>query len=434
MLDKLGESLSKAVRRIALSGLVDEKVIKEAVKEIQRALLSADVNVRLVMEISKRIEERALQEKPKGGLSRREHAIAIVHEELVNLLGKREEFRPTKGRMMLVGLQGSGKTTTAVKLAKFYAKRGFKPYIIAGDTFRPAAYEQMKQLAEPLKIGVFGDPSAKDPIALLERGLAEARGDLIILDTAGRHRSEEELFREMKELEGAFRPQERLLVVDSTVGQQAGAQAKAFHEAIGITGVILTKLDGSAKGGGALSAVAETSAPIRFIGLGERLDDLEPFEGDRFISRLLGMGDLKGLLEKAQETMEEGKVREIMKGDLTLYDLQEQIKAISKLGPLSAVLKMIPGIGMAVPKEATEVTEAKMKKFSTIIDSMTRMEREEPKAIDSSRMKRVARGSGSTVEEVKELLNYYWTMKKALKGLKRGAKGPWAKLMRGGMR
>ncbi|MEK6978092.1 MAG: signal recognition particle protein Srp54 [Candidatus Hydrothermarchaeota archaeon] len=434
MLDKLGESLSKAVRRIALSGLVDEKIIKEAVKEIQRALLSADVNVRLVMEISKRIEERALQEKPKGGLSRREHAIAIVHEELVNLLGKREEFRPTKGRIMLVGLQGSGKTTTAVKLAKFYAKRGLKPYIIAGDTFRPAAYEQMRQLAEPLKIGVFGDPSAKDPIALLERGLAEARGDLIILDTAGRHRSEEELFREMKKLEGAFSPQERLLVIDSTIGQQAGAQAKAFHEAIGITGVILTKLDGSAKGGGALSAVAETSAPIRFIGLGERLDDLELFDSGRFISRLLGMGDLKGLLEKAQETMDEGKAREIMKGDLTLYDLQEQIRAISKMGPLSAVLKMIPGMGTAVPKEATEVTEAKMRKFSTIIDSMTRREREEPKAIDSSRMRRIARGSGSTVEEVKELLNYYWTMKKALKGLRRGAKGPWAKLMRGGMR
>ncbi|MFQ6105614.1 MAG: signal recognition particle receptor subunit alpha, partial [Candidatus Hydrothermarchaeaceae archaeon] len=330
-LEKLSESLTNVIKKITFAGMVDEKLVKEVVKDIQRALLSADVNVKLVMNLSKAIEERALKEKPKAGVSRREHVIKIVYEELVSLLGERRALKAEKNaKIMLVGLQGSGKTTTAVKLAKFYMKRGMKPFIIAGDTFRPAAYEQILQLAEPLGIGVYGDPSSSS-ISVLKKGMDSSKGStIVLLDTAGRHKSEKELFDEMRKLSEIFKPDEKILVVDSNVGQQAGAQARAFHEAIGITGVILTKVDGSAKGGGALSAVAETSSPILFIGTGEKIDDFELFDPDRFISRLIGMGDLATLLEKAKETVDEDEAKKIMKGDLTFLDLQSQIKALMK--------------------------------------------------------------------------------------------------------
>ncbi|MDP6459319.1 MAG: signal recognition particle receptor subunit alpha, partial [Candidatus Hydrothermarchaeota archaeon] len=328
VLEKLSESLSSVVRKITLAGSVDERLIKEVVRDIQRALLSADVNVKIIMQLSKKIETRALKEKPKAGLGRREHVVRIVYEELVNLLGRAQDYQLlVKGRVMLVGLQGSGKTTTAVKLARFYQKRGARPYIIVSDTYRPAAYEQASQLAEPFGIKVYGDPGNKEPLDIMAKGMGEAKkSDLIILDSAGRHKKEDELFAEMKKLHSAFKPDEQLLVIDGTIGQQAGAQAKAFHEAIGVTGVILTKLDGSAKGGGALSAVAETGSSIRFIGTGERVDDVDVFDPDRFISRLLGMGDLQSLLEKAKESVEGEKVKDILKGEFTLLDLRAQIE------------------------------------------------------------------------------------------------------------
>lgn len=435
VLEKLSESLSSVVRKITLAGLVDERLVKEVVRDIQRALLSADVNVKHVMELSRAIEERALKEKPKAGLSKKEHVIRIVYEEMARLLGRAQDYQIlAKGRVMLVGLQGSGKTTTAVKLARFYQKRGAKPYIIVSDTYRPAAYEQALQLAEPLGIAVYGEPENKNPLDILARGLENAKKkDLIILDSAGRHKSEAELFAEMQELYEKFQPDEQLLVLDSTIGQQAGGQAKAFHEAIGITGVILTKLDGSAKGGGALSAVAETGAPVRFIGTGEKVDDLEVFDPERFISRLLGMGDLRSLLEKARESIEEDKVKDIFKGDFTLLDLRAQIEAITKMGPLSSVLKMIPGMSFAAPKEASQVTEEKMGRFIIILDSMSLEEKKKPKVLNASRIRRIARGSGTTKEDVKELLNYYNLMKKALKGFKRRgfARGALGKMMRG---
>lgn len=434
VLEKLSESLSSVVRKITLAGLVDERLIKEVVRDIQRALLGADVNVKLVMQLSKGIEGRALKEKPKAGLGRKEHAVRIVYEELVNLLGRAQDYQLlAKGRVMLVGLQGSGKTTTAVKLARFYQKRGARPHIIVSDTYRPAAYEQASQLAEPLGIKVYGDPGNKNPLDILAKGLLEAKkSDLIILDSAGRHRREDELFAEMRELYEKFQPDEQLLVIDGTIGQQAGAQARAFHEAIGITGVILTKLDGSAKGGGALSAVAETGAPIRFIGTGERMDDVEVFDPDRFISRLLGMGDLQSLLEKAKESVEVEKVRDILKGEFTLLDLRAQLEAIRKMGPMSSVLKMIPGMSMSVPREASELTEVKMKRFMTVMDSMTKEEQRKPKVLNASRIARIARGSGRTKEDVKDLIKYYNVMKKALKGFKRRgfARGALGKMMR----
>jgi signal recognition particle subunit SRP54 len=422
VLEKLGDAMTGVVRKITQATLVDKKLVKEIVKDIQRALLSADVNVKLVMDLSKRIEERALTEKPKA-VSRKEHTVRIVYEELVNLLGTSEEFKAEKGRIMLVGLQGSGKTTSTVKIARFYKKFGLRPFIIAADTYRPAAYEQIAQLAQPLNINVYGDPKNKDPISIVKQGLKEAgRADIVILDTAGRHKSEKELFSEMKKIFSVYKPDEKLLVIDSTIGQQAGGQAKAFHEAIGISGVVLTKLDGSARGGGALSAVAETASPIKFIGTGEKVEDFEVFDPNRFISRLIGMGDLAALMEKAKETIDEEKVKDVLKGEFTLFDLREQIDAITKMGPIGNVMKMIPGFGaMNLPKGETEVTEIKMKKFKVIMDSMTKAEMQNPKIINSSRAKRIARGSGTIPEEVKELLKYYNMMKKALKRFKKGA-------------
>ncbi|NOZ76465.1 MAG: signal recognition particle protein [Euryarchaeota archaeon] len=441
VLDKLGESLSGVVRKITRASYVDAGLVKEVVRDIQRALLTSDVNVKLVMELSKKIETRALQEKPKPGLSRKEHVIHIVYEELVALVGRGDGFRlPTRARIMMIGLQGSGKTTSSVKLARFFSKKGLGTYLIACDTHRPAAYDQLVQLAEPLNIKVYGEPGTRDAVQVLKRGLEKAeKAEVVIVDTAGRHKSEEELFEEMKALSAVFGPDEKFLVIDANIGQQAGAQARAFNQAVGVTGVVLTKLDGSAKGGGALSAVAETGAPVTFVGLGEGMDDFEVFDPERFISRLLGMGDLAALMEKARETVDEEMAKDFMKGKFTMTELREQILALKKMGPLSSVMSMIPGLGVSVPKDVSAMTEEKMSRFLYIIDSMNKKEREDPKIINSSRIKRIARGSGSAPEEVRELLTYYKTMQKAIKGLKKGfgrrggprGMGQLARLMRG---
>jgi signal recognition particle subunit SRP54 len=435
VLDKLSESLTDVIKKITKASFIDEKFVKEVVKDIQRALLVSDVNVKLVMELSKRIEERALQQKAIAGLTKKEHVIKIVYEELIALLGEKQDYQlPSKTKVMLIGIQGSGKTTTSVKLAKFFSKKGLRPFIIAADTYRPAAYEQLAQLAEKANVKVYGEPEGKDPMKIVKTGLKNAsHAEALVLDTAGRHKSEQDLFDEMKRLTEIFEPDEKLLVVDSNLGQSAGKQAAAFHEAIGLTGVILTKLDGSAKGGGALSAVANTDAKIRFVGLGEGIDELEIFDPERFISRILGLGDLRGLMERAGEHMDEEKVKDMLKGDLTLDDLKLQIKSIRNMGPLGNVLKMIPGFSMmSMPDDATQMTEEKMDKFLYIIDSMNKKERDNSKILNSSRVNRIAKGSGTTREEVKELVNYHKTMKKALKGFKKGrfGKGPLAAMMR----
>lgn len=421
VLGKLGDSLGDVVRKISGAGAVDERLVKEVVRDIQRALLSADVNVQLVMDLSKRIENRALNEKPAGGRGRKEHVITILYEELVGLLGKEEEYSlPSKAKILMVGLQGSGKTTTTVKLARFLSKRGLSTSIIAADTYRPAAYEQLSQLAEPFSIKVYGEPGNDNALEIVRRGLEELKTNIVIIDSAGRHRSEKELFEEMEAIDEEASPKEKFLVIDSTIGQQAGAQARAFHQAIGVTGVVLTKLDGSAKGGGALSAVAETEAPVRFVGTGEKVDNFEVFNPERFISRLLGMGDLQTLLEKAKESMDEDKTREMLKGSFTLDDLYDQLLSLRDMGPLSSLANMIPGMGMSLPEGTSEMTEEKFDSFLVIINSMTRDEKVKPKLINSSRMKRIAFGSGTRVEEVKELLNYYKMMQKAFKGFKKG--------------
>ncbi len=422
-MENLGKSLRETLKKIARATTVDRELIKEVVRDIQRALLKADVNVKLALELSRRVEERALKEKPPPGMSPREHVVRIIYEELVKVLGEPYEVPLTTRRIMLVGLYGQGKTTTAAKLARYFQKKGLKVALIQADVHRPAAYEQLVQLAEPYGIPVYGRPEETKAPKIAREGLLEFEDyDLVIVDTSGRHSLEEDLIKEIKLVSNVVKPDEILLVIDAAVGQQAGPQAKAFHEAVGVTGVVITKLDGTAKGGGALSAVAETQAPVVFIGTGEKVDDLEKFDPPKFISRLLGMGDLETLMEKASEVMDEEKAeetaRKILSGKFTLIEMYEQMEALTKMGPLSKIMSLIPGMGGAqLSEEELEETQRLLHKFRVIMDSMTREEMENPRIIKSSRIKRIARGAGVDPSDVKELLKRYNASRKAIKGM-----------------
>jgi signal recognition particle subunit SRP54 len=432
-LDKLGSSLTDAIRKLFKAGAVDEAAVKELVRDIQRALLQSDVNVQLVLEISKRIEERALKEKVPPGVSRREHVIKVVYEELTRFVGDKPvplKVEPGKKKIiMLVGIQGSGKTTHAAKLARYFQKRGLKVGLICADTYRPGAYNQLQQLSARTNTPFFGDLKAKDPVKVVKEGLKQfSDKDLIIVDTAGRHKEEKDLIKEMKDLEKHIKPDEVIMVIDGTIGQQALAQAKTFHEATPIGAIIVTKLDGSSRGGGALSAVAATGAPIKFIGTGEKIEDIEPFIPSRFVGRLLGMGDLETLLEKVKDAeikVPQKKAKEIMSGNFTLTDMYEQFQAVKKMGPFGKVLKMIPGMSSTnVPDEMLNTAEGRLDKWGIIIQSMTPDEKENPKLLNSSRARRIARGSGTTEKDVKELLKQYIMMRKMLKMFKHKKKLP----------
>ena len=301
MLGNLGENLTNTMKKLVGMSVIDKKTIKEVVKDIQRALIQSDVNIKLVLELSKKIETRALEEEPPKGITPREHVITIIYEEMVNLLGSEAaglDINDRPYKILFLGLQGSGKTTTIGKLCRYLQKKGFNPAVVCTDTWRPAAYEQLRQLTEEMDVPLYGDPNNKDALDLAKKGLEEFKNrKVIIFDTAGRHKEEADLIAEMDELDNIINPNEAILVIDGTIGQQAGEQARAFSQATDIGSIIITKLDGSAKGGGAMSAVAETGAPIKFIGTGERIDDFELFDPERFISRLLGMGDIKSLID-----------------------------------------------------------------------------------------------------------------------------------------
>ncbi len=426
-LEHLGSSLYEALRKVFRAPIVDEETVKELVRDLQRALLQADVNVKLVLEISKQIEEKALKEKVPPGISRREHVIKVVYEELTRFLGEKPvplEIEPGKRKvLMLVGIQGSGKTTTTAKLARHFQKRGLKTALICADTFRPGAYAQLQQLAKRANVPIYGDLKAKTSIEIARKGLKRFDDyDVVIIDTAGRHKDEKSLIEEMKTLEKAIKPDEVVLVIDGTIGQQATTQAKAFHEATPIGSIFVAKLDGSARGGGALSAVAAIGAPIKFIGTGEKIDDVEPFVPSRFVGRLLGMGDLQSLIEKVREAevkIPEKRARAFLSGKFTLTDMFEQLEAMKSMGPFKRLLKMVPGITYNIPEEKMETAEDSLKKWRVIIQSMTPEERENPKVFTSSRVRRVARGSGTSEKEVKELLERYSMMKKMFKTIRR---------------
>ncbi|PNX49067.1 MAG: signal recognition particle protein [Thermoplasmata archaeon M9B1D] len=426
VLDDLGNSLKGTLKKIANAVHIDSKLIKEVVRDIQRALLQADVNVKLVLELSKKIENRALSEKPKAGMSNREHVIHIVYEELVEILGGSRELPIRKQIIMLVGLYGQGKTTTCGKLATYFKKKGLRPALIAGDVHRPAAYEQLKQIADKVKVPFYGDNKENDAVKVVKEGLDKFKrvSDVIIVDTSGRHKLEDDLIDEMKEIFKATRPDEKLLVMDAAIGQQAGPQAKAFDDAVDITGIVLTKLDGTAKGGGALSAAAEVGAPIVFIGTGEHSNDFEKFDPAGFISRLLGMGDIKSLLERAEESLKgkdaEKTARRIMSGKFTLHDMYDQMDMLKGMGSLRKVAEMLPGGFPGKSKikdEDMDSTENKLQKFKVIMDSMTEEEMNDPNIIRATRVKRIARGAGVENRNVKELLKYYNVMKRTMKGI-----------------
>ena len=427
--------MHSALKRLFGAGVMDENLVKELVKDIQRALLVADVDVNLVMGITKRVEKQALDENLPRGVSRREHIVKVVWDTLAYFLGEKAvplTINPGKPNLvMLVGIQGSGKTTTIGKLARYYQKRGIKTGVICADNFRPGAYSQLKQLAEMSNIPFWGDENGKDAVKLAKKGFGEMkkRGiELILLDTSGRHREETSLIKEMKSISKAVKPQEIILVIDGTLGQQAGSQAAAFKKATDIGSIVITKLDGSAKGGGALSAAAATQAPIKFIGTGEGMDAIEPFNPTKFAGRLLGMSDIKGLIEKVQEAqieVDEDAAMRLMKGQFTLTDMMAQLKQLKKMGPIGKVMEML-GLQYKLPDNVAEIQEENLKRFEVIMSSMTKEELDNPKLLKSSRLKRIAMGSGTATRDVRDLLKQYNQMKKMMKTMgkqRRGRRG-----------
>lgn len=425
VLDKLGDSLQDALKKLVGASRIDERIVDEVVRDIQRAMLQADVNVKHVMALSQKIKQRSLKEEPPTGMNPREHVIRIVYQELINILGKSANVKLAPQTIMMVGLQGSGKTTTTSKLARYFQRKGLKAAVICADTFRPGAYDQLKTLCDRMGVFFYGEKDVKDAVAITQRGLKVIeKYDVKIIDTAGRHALEKDLIKEMEDIHKIARPDHKFLVLDAAMGQLASDQARAFNASIGITGVVITKLDGTAKGGGALSAVSDTDSAIAFIGVGETPDDLEKFEADRFISRLLGMGDIKSLIEKAEETLkvEDFDMESMLSGKFTLKDMYKQMEAVNKMGPLKQVMSMIPlgKFGMKVDDDMFAVTQEKMKKYKYIMDSMTDKELEDPKHINSPRITRIARGSGTKYEEVRELLKYHKMMQKTMKGMSGG--------------
>jgi len=438
VLEKLSESLKNTLQKIAKSLFVDEKLINELIKDIQRALLQSDVNVKLVFDLTEKIKKRALSEEAPKGLTKKEQIINIVYEELVNFLGKEQhkiEIKQKPFKIMLVGLFGSGKTTTAGKLAKFFTKRGYKVALVGLDIHRPAAMEQIEQVGKHANVEVFSDKKIKDPIEIWNNFKEDCKNfDILIIDTAGRDALSKELINEIEEVNEKIKPDENLLVISADIGQAAQKQAEQFHKSCGISGIIVSKMDGTAKGGGSLTACAVSGAPIKFIGVGEKIDDLEQFNPQGFVGRILGMGDLEALLEKAKEVIKiedaEDLGKRFLKGEFNLIDLYEQMEAMSKMGPLSQIVEMIPGFSqLKLPKEMLQVQEGKLKDWRIAMNSFTKKELEDPEIIDTSRVERISKGSGIPANEIRELIKQYRQSKKMVKMFK-GSKGDISKFMK----
>ncbi|HLG24809.1 MAG TPA: signal recognition particle protein Srp54 [Candidatus Nanoarchaeia archaeon] len=439
VLEKLGDSLKSTLEKIAKALFVDEKLINELVKEIQRALLQSDVSVKLVFSLTDKIKKRALSEEAPKGLTKKEQIINIVYGELVEFLGKEQhkiEINQKPFKIMLVGLFGSGKTTTSGKLARFYTKRGYKVALIGLDIHRPAAMDQIEQVGKGASVPVFTDKKTKDAVGIWKKFESELNEfDIIIADTAGRDALSHDLIEEIEDVTKAIKPNEALLVISADIGQAAQKQAEQFHKSCSITGVMVTKMDGTAKGGGALTACSVSGAPIKFIGVGEKIEDLEQFNPQGFVGRLLGMGDLEALLEKAREVIKvedaEDLGKRFLKGEFNLIDLYEQMEAMSKMGSLSKIVEMIPGFGqLKMPKEMLQVQEGKLKKWKVAMSSFTREELENPDEIlDAQRFERISKGSAVPESEIRELIKQYRQSKKMVKMFK-GSKGDMSKMMK----
>jgi signal recognition particle subunit SRP54 len=424
VLDSLSSSLKEVLRKVAGAESVTKELVKEVGKDLQRALLQADVNVEMVLKLTKRVEKRALAEDRPKGASPREHLIKIIYEELVDILGKGRDLKLGKMRILMVGLYGQGKTTTSGKLAKYLHKRGLKTALIAADVHRPAAFDQLKQLGEKINVPVYGDPQEKKAPKIARQGVDHFKDyDVLIVDTSGRDRLQEDLIEEIKQVSKVVEPTDTFLIVDATMGQQAGVHAKAFHEAVGVNGIVITKLDGTAKGGGALSAASATGADVVFIGVGEHVDDLERFDSKRFISRLLGWGDIKALLERAEGAISEAEAeevaRKIMSGKFTLVDMEKQLEMLGGMGSLDKLVSMLPGfLGGGATKEQLELQQKRLKLWKTSLKSMTKHEKQNPREIKGSRVNRIARGAGQSDVAVRDLLKQYAQMQSMVKNFK----------------
>lgn len=441
MLETLRTGLRGAIKKIVRASDINEELIDSLCKDIQRALLQSDVNVKLVLEITKRIKERSMNEEPVKGLTRKDHIITILYGELARLLGyagqtiksidksqqthdRILQFEPEKQSIILMlGIQGSGKTTVTAKVARWLSKQGYSVGVIGADTWRPGALTQLKMNCSRINTEVYGEEANTDALDIVRKGLAHFRMqniDVVIVDTAGRHKEESGLLEEMRNMRNAINPNLVLLVIDGTIGQQAFNQAKAFHQAAEVGGIIVTKLDGSAKGGGVLSASAATGAKVLFIGTGERIDDLEVFSPTNFVGRILGMGDIQAVLEMARGLelqADENQAKRLLGGKMTIEDFYAQMENVGKMG-FRNVIDNLPGLSGMLKEDQLDALEGKMEKWRFIIQSMNRDEKRNPEIINESRRKRIARGAGLTEHEVRDLVKQYSNSKTLMKQAK----------------
>lgn len=407
----LGKSLRALVAKITRAQIVDEATLKSFIKELQRILIASDVNVKLVFDLSKRIEKRASAGEVPKGLTMREHLLKVVYDELVSFMGKSYEPRLDRHKVLLCGLFGSGKTTTAAKVAYFYKKKGLRIGLVGADVERPAAQEQLSQLASQIGANYYTIKGEKEAYKVVEDALRRSKDDILIVDSAGRSAFDARLSEELSNIIRVLKPDESFLVVSGDIGQVAGRQAEEFNKLTPITGVIVTKMDGSGKGGGALSAVAATGSRIAFIGVGEKMEDLQVYDSEKFVGRLLGVPDIEGLMEKVKEIAESGEIEAPEEIDkLTVDVFYQQLKAAKKMGPLDSVFSMM---GMSdVPKEMMDQGQEKLKKYEAIIGSMTKAERKDVSLVRRSRdrMERIAKGAGCPLEDVRRFLSEFTKM------------------------
>ncbi len=431
----LGKKLREALAKLTGKPYVDADDVKALIKDLQRVLISSDVNVRLVLSLSKKIEERALKSEKMEALTLKEHVTKIVYEELVALMGHSYTPRLDRHRILMCGLYGSGKTTTCAKLAHYYKGRGLSVALVGADTDRPAAQEQLEQLAKQVGAAYYTIKGEKVPAKIAEDAIRKSREDILIVDSAGRNAFDGLLVEELRAIAGVLKPDETYLVVSADIGQIAGKQAAEFNGAVPLSGVIVTKMDGSGKGGGALSSVAASEAKIAFVGVGEKPSDFEVYNSERFVGRLLGVPDIGALMEKIKQISEEKELKELETEELTIEAFYEQLKAAKKLGPLGNVFSMLGAVDM--PKEMVQQSEEKLKKYESMISSMTKAEKKDASLLKGSagRITRIARGSGCSEKEVREFLSQFEKMEKMVTMFKknRGFRKKMEKMMKGGI-
>lgn len=430
MFESLSDKLEGVFKRLSGKGKLTEADVDVALREVRMALLEADVNLKVVRQFLERVRVRAVGAEVMESLTPAQAVIKIVNEELIATLGepaKLDLSGPAPHTIMLIGLQGSGKTTTAAKLALHLRKQGQRPLMVAADTRRPAAIQQLQTLGKQLDINVYAaDPKIPPPqicVDAVKHATASAYS-IVILDTAGRLHIDDDLMQELEQVKSRTQPQETILVVDSMTGQEAVRVADEFNQRVGLTGLILTKVDGDARGGAALSVRSVTGVPIKFLGVGEKADALEPFYPDRLASRILGMGDVLTLIERAQQNLDQEEARQaaekMMKAQFTLNDFLQQMQQIKKLGPLTQIMSMIPGFSQYAKEIPEEATEQQFKRIEAIIQSMTLQERRNPDVLNARRRQRIAKGSGTTVQDVNELMREFKQMQKLMQQMKSG--------------